>query len=110
MLVLALVAAAQSAEVPMLFSGNELQRMCASRKLEGEYLNKGLCAGFIAGVVDMASSPSTGGVRICAPPKVTIGQYTDIVANFLDAHPEVRHYTGASIVRIAIAQAFPCGD
>lgn len=45
---------------------------------------------------------------ICLPAEVTSGQMTDVFCKSLSEHPERRHFTAASLLEAAFAEAFPC--
>ena len=46
--------------------------------------------------------------RACIPIAVRSGQLEDIVKKFLTNKPEIRHFSAASLVGAAMANAFPC--
>jgi Rap1a immunity proteins len=88
-------------------SGNRLYESCAAKET--------YCIGYITAVIDaldfVKTSPAGGtfgGWEACVPQGATIGQAIDIVTNWLVAHPEKRHFSGAGIVAAALAEAFPC--
>jgi hypothetical protein len=45
---------------------------------------------------------------VCGPDQASENQVRDVVVNYLRDHPEVRHYSAASIAREALGEAFPC--
>ncbi len=59
--------------------------------------------GYVMGVADAIQ-----GAVACVPPSVTSGQVQDMVRNYLEANPAVRHLTGDMIVTHVLKQAFPC--
>jgi hypothetical protein len=59
--------------------------------------------GYVMGVADSIQS-----VTACVPPSVTSGQVLDMVRNYLEATPAVRHLTADMIVTHVLKQAFPC--
>jgi hypothetical protein len=79
--------------------------MCTSY---GDF-QSGLCAGFVAGIADAALGTSHGilGRRACLPEQVTGAQARDVVKQFLEQHPEARHYAAARLVLDALAEALP---
>lgn len=103
-LVTALMSGFSSAPVRAAFvDGNELWTMCRhgpDRSLE--------CMSYVRGVVDALDIPSPAGTPFCIRNGVTVGQLTDVVANFLQATPEARDADGAALVRHALSKTFPC--
>jgi hypothetical protein len=45
---------------------------------------------------------------ICIPNGVTGGQMIAIIRNYLQAHPENRHWPAASLVWNALIEKYPC--
>lgn len=66
------------------------------------------CDGYIAAIVDAARHQPVGGVTVCVPEALALGQLTDIASQYLAAHPERRHLAVEILVALAIAEAFPC--
>jgi hypothetical protein len=64
------------------------------------------CLGFLTGVADTLTALKV----VCMTPSVTVEQLKDIVMNFLSAHPESRHFSGAVQAAAALKQAFPCKE
>jgi hypothetical protein len=61
----------------------------------------------VEGAVDaMTSFPDFTYFRI--PIHSKSGQLRDVVANWLQAKPEERHYSAASLVATSLHAAFPC--
>jgi hypothetical protein len=60
-------------------------------------------AGYIIGIAD-----SFYGVTFCPPNTVNVGQLNDVVKNFLEANPEVRHRPADIIVEVVLRNTFPC--
>lgn len=84
------------------YDGNKLLAECADEQ-------NLLCIGFIIGVADTYEFFSNGQARaVCLPPNVTVQQIRDVAANYLNDHPDVRHYSAESIVLKAWMEAFPC--
>jgi Rap1a immunity proteins len=48
--------------------------------------------------------------NVCMPPQLTENKVADVVMNFLEAHPELRPASAASVGYIALQRAFPCED
>ena len=73
----------------------------------GDYDN-GVCTGFIGGVDQMLQLevPRT----ICVPNASTVGQEVQVALKYLNDHPEKLHLLGATLIRSALFQAWPCYD
>lgn len=77
-------------------------------KLHSELTNTGvvfptLGMGYIMGVAD-----ALGGITHCMPENVTAGQLRDMVKNYLDTTPAVRHLPASSLVVRVLAATWPC--
>jgi Rap1a immunity proteins len=87
--------------------GNMLYGHCAgSLEVPETY-----CLAYIIGVVDameLAEGASVGGFKACIPREVTVEHLTDIVKEWLGAHPETRHLPAAGLVAKALAETFSC--
>ncbi len=59
--------------------------------------------GYIMGVAD-----AYGGITHCAPENVTAGQIRDMVRNFLENTPAIRHLPANDIVEHVLKTAWPC--
>lgn len=76
--------------------------------------DSGLCYGYVVGIYDTVQFENSQVSRakavpeICIPGGVNAKSITEVVANYLNAHPESRHKTGYFLVRTAIAAAWPC--
>jgi hypothetical protein len=59
-----------------------------------------------------SSIPADVDIRLpfCMPDEATYGQAYDVVIKFLEANPSTRHYSGLSIIRIALWKSWPCPD
>jgi hypothetical protein len=66
-----------------------------------EPFHVGTCFGFTLGVVVTDKT-------LCVPDAADIKTVTDIVAQYLDQHPEARQYAGRAVVSSALSQAYPC--
>ena len=77
-------------------TGDDLSSKCS--------INSPMCTCYIVGVSDIMSTNGD----ICLPSNATVQQIVDIVAKYLSAHPERRHYSASSESGIALMQAFPC--
>lgn len=59
-----------------------------------------MAVGYVLGVIDSFEN--------CIPQQVTRGQLADTTIQYLEAHPEQRHLVAASLVKVAVAEKFPC--
>jgi len=59
--------------------------------------------GYVMGVADTLQ-----GVTVCMPPSVLSGQGLDMVRNYLEANPAVRHFSADMIVSDVLKRSFPC--
>ena len=104
------IVAALSLPVPAQASyidGNMLYGHCAG-SLEAP---EAYCLAYVMGVVDameLAEGASIGGFKACIPREATVEQLTDIVKEWLGAHPEKRHLAAAGLVAAALAETFSC--
>jgi hypothetical protein len=78
-------------------TGNELLQNL--RKPTEDYL-QGVAHGLIVGT-------ATTRPDICPPITATNGQLIDVVRNFLEAAPSVRHHSTMVLIHGALIQAFP---
>lgn len=86
-------------------SGNELHTRCSST---GAF-DLGFCFGFIVSMADTLMANRPYGWSACIPVGGTSqGQIVDVVKQFLAANPKTRHLSAASLVALALAEAFPC--
>jgi hypothetical protein len=106
MIGLAMLAAATAATPELGFeTGNKLYANCLetdARRLD--------CAGYVSGVSDTltAMQSVSGREAYCPTVDVTRAQVRDVAIKYLAAHPEKRHYAAASLVMMALTEAFPC--
>jgi hypothetical protein len=85
-------------------SGNQLLSVCESAAAS----DHSACTAYVAGVVDLLEQLAFRDDVKCwpaIPQQVTVQQMADIVLKYLKDHPEHRHYSGASNVRLAIEGA-----
>ena len=66
------------------------------------YIN-GLAAGVL---VDQVAKEQ--GTPICFPPSIKAEQIRKAVEKFVQAHPDLLHVNGITIVGAALSEAFPC--
>jgi hypothetical protein len=86
-------------------SGNELLQDCGDRSGGGL-----VCSGYIEGVIDGADTVAAWNKLRgnCMSPSVAVGQLTLVFEKYAREHPEVLHFSAASILLNAIGEAFPC--
>ena len=82
-------------------SGNDLFRHLT----DTTYYAQGYALGYILGVSDVFSGDSH-----CLPQGVNAGQVRDVVKNFLEATPEVRHRPADVIVYAILKNTWPCAN
>lgn len=92
------IALAGGAANAQFYSGNKLLSMLRGDTLD--YVN-GL--GYVLGVAD-----AINGVAYCPPKGVTAGQLVEMVRGYLEATPQIRHFTAESIVTNVLRNAMPC--
>lgn len=86
-------------------TGNTLLSHCD----EPDAIGTTYCVAYVVGIADMMNDGiSIGGRRACLPGGVTSFQVRDIAVAYLRRNPQSRHYIAASIVAVALADAFPC--
>lgn len=95
LLTLALVATTAHAE---FYNGNELLRM-----MRGNSTEQAAAYGYVVGVNDALHK-----ITLCIPNGVTVGQANDVVRAYLEANPQVRHFSGDSVVAAALMAVWPC--
>jgi hypothetical protein len=107
LLVMAILAIPKLGWADAYVSGNELyQQLSKWRKSStgighSEDLVPGnIGMGYVIGVVDSFEN--------CIPQQVSRGQVIDIAFRYLDAHPEERQFSASSVVKVAVAEKFPC--
>jgi hypothetical protein len=79
-------------------SGNDLLEMMRSESV-GKQM-QGL--GYIQGVTDALTNTVT------CPPRVSGGQVMDLIKNYLEANPAMRHFTAWSITSYVLKATWPC--
>lgn len=99
---LVLTLATFSASADYFMSGNTLLTKLKDTPL--------LALGYVIGIADANDSRRTESGCFNLPRGITQGQTRDIVKNWLEAHPEHRHYSGNSLVISALAEAWPCSS
>jgi hypothetical protein len=85
-------------------SGNDLYLQCRKR-------SRPLCVEYVIGASDEILALQALGAlpkRYCPSTEVSAGQMSDVVVKELDATPEFRDMTAASLTTHALLNAFPC--
>ena len=91
---------AQDNTVNLFIDGNDLYRICQTVR--------STCMAYIMGVADTLAIFE----GVVTPPCVgsaQIRQLADTVVIWLEVNPSKRHLPAASIVDVALREAFPCG-
>jgi hypothetical protein len=102
-------------------SGATLNKTCGSflitqrqggRGTPQQAYDSGFCQGFVVGALDAIGleqlTDDTRFARLCFPPRLDQKDAAEIVAIYLERHPEQRHQAAYTLVRMALAQSFPC--
>jgi hypothetical protein len=86
-------------------TGNELYQWGKEFKRSDttSWIEAGAYMGYIQAISDAFDD-----VMFCLPGNATVGQSSDVVMRYLEAHPEKRHYTADSLAGAALSEAFPC--
>jgi hypothetical protein len=97
--------AAEGLSYTAYYNGETLYRECT-----GEPHAQSRCLGYVAGVADMlAAALARGDVTIaCVPAEVTADEARDVVVRFLRDSPQSRHRAAASLIELALGDAYPC--
>lgn len=82
------------------FTGNKLHGL-----LNGSNIDKIHALGYIQGVFDAYHS-----IIICAPATVNAGQVNDMIKNYLENTPAIRHRPADQIIAEALIGVWPCKD
>jgi Rap1a immunity proteins len=85
-------------------SGNGLAKYCRGADRNPEW---GYCVGYVMGVVDEVLS-SSGTRPFCISPEAIESQVARVAARWFEKNPEKLHFSATSLVRAALAEAFPC--
>ena len=84
-------------------TGNTLLSKLKNNDPSVGVVDRMFAAGYIMGVAD-----SFYNVTFCPPGATTVGQLNDVIKNFLEANPEVRHRPADLIVEVVLRNTFPC--
>lgn len=110
-IVLAALLSAQGSWAGSYYTGYKLLEYCHLHlKPEGSSA-AGVCSGYIRAVTDTTidwSSTTGFDSQVCVPDKVTLERMKKIVVKYLEEHPDQLRLGAASLVLIALNQAFPC--
>lgn len=87
-----------SANAGVFWDGNRLYN-----KLTGDSGDRMQALGYIMGVSDAVDA-----ILVCAPANATAGQLNDMVKQYLDQYPSIRHLAADSIVTRALERVWPC--
>ncbi len=82
-------------------TGNSLLAHCQSAN---NSYDRAYCDGYSAGVIDTLSTLK----MICPPVGATPQQVSDIIVNYLVAHPEWRQLPAPSLAQQALLAIWPC--
>jgi len=103
-----------------VFTGKDIYGSCihALNGLDktGEYDDHrfGVCAGYIAGIVDFHTVATTveslPDDMFCLPPDVSTAQVIRDVTQYLEENPEKHHDQAAYLVILALREAYPCDE
>ena len=89
-----------SANAGSFYSGNQLLNLLRS----DNQVERSVAMGYIAGAVDMGD-----GIMFCVTADtVTIGQVRDILRNYLESTPAIRHMSADSIIIELFKRLWPC--
>ena len=101
-LVVALAAATPAHATIGFENGNDLLNSCLGNS-QGQGL--AFCYGYIEGILDTMPTYQSGQ---CPPNNIIAQQARDVVINFLQANPAIRHASAESLVAYAIKTAWGC--
>jgi hypothetical protein len=118
------VTSASAEMVSNYYTGDTLTRYCRSfilsarsgmKVLSGQQgYETGMCYAYVVGVLDTLSveiikTPVAAGLpTMCLPSGLNANNATEIVANYVDKHPERRQESAYWLVRRALGAAYPC--
>lgn len=84
-------------------TGNTLLSKLRNNKSDVGVVDRMFATGYIIGVADTFVN-----VTFCPQDGMTVGQIVDVVRNFLEENPEVRHRPADLITEIILRHKFPC--
>jgi len=95
----------QAAATGYFEDGNTLLKVCTSTNTT----DRSYCNGYVGGIVDSITEVgSMSGRKACLPAGVMSSQARDVVIQWLQRNPQVRHFTAPGLVAKALSEAFPC--
>jgi Rap1a immunity proteins len=83
--------------------GNDLLAHCMASEASLTYAqDQAACLFYVMGATDAQSQ------TVCIPQVATTRQAKDVVVRYLERNPQKRHLPAASLVTMALIDAFPC--
>jgi hypothetical protein len=79
------------------YTGNDLLE-----RLNGTDVQRNIALGYVGGVADALNN------RIICMPSATLGQTRDIVKQYLENNPSIRHYSADSLIQSVLSSTWPC--
>ena len=74
-------------------------------------LNIGICMGYTSGVLETAEVFGSLGTRLsCVPEAAENEQIIRVIVKYLEDNPQNLHRRAASLIQLALLQAFPCTE
>jgi hypothetical protein len=95
-----MIVSAAHAQVAWPSTGNDFLAMCETE----EPLKRVFCTGYVVGIVGLLGDQRL----ICLPPSVTGKQLRYVALKYLRDNPKISHQASASLIGIALTDAFPC--
>ena len=103
-----------------VFTGKDMYESCTHALIgldkTGEYDDHrfGVCAGYIAGIVDFHTVATTvealSDDMFCLPRNITTAQVIRDVTQYLEENPGKYHDLAAYLVILALREAYPCNE
>ena len=103
-----------------VFTGKDIYEACVQAVIaldgSGEYDNHrfGVCAGYIAGIVDFHTVARTVESlpfdMFCLPKNISTAQVIREVTRYLEANPDKLHDLAAYLVVLALHETYPCRE
>jgi hypothetical protein len=79
------------------YTGNDLLE-----RMNGTEVQKLIALGYVGGVADAMNN------RVICMPSATLGQTRDIVKQYLENNPSIRHYSADSLIQSVLSSMWPC--
>jgi hypothetical protein len=99
LIAVALFVFCSSANAASFYTGNDLLRFMQS----GVEINRVIALSYVMGAVDMGNK-----VHLCPSTQVTGGQVQDIVKQYLEQNPSIRHEVADIILIGLFKRLWPC--